>query len=66
MSDFLANTNFFNRPNFIRKLQCNLFGHEWYCWAKTKDEKRGWCAWCSRFTSLYPKMRKRFDVKEIK
>ena len=55
MLRWLANRNFFNRPTFIRKVQCDVFGHEWFCF----DKKNEWCAWCARKTGPYPKMRER-------
>ena len=56
--DYIANNNFFDKPTFIRKIQCNIFGHDWFTWAT--DKKHGkWCAWCARPTGDYPKMRRR-------
>jgi len=59
--NWLANNNFFNRHTIIRKWQCSIFGHDWYCWITLKDGKK-WCAWCGRYTSKYPKMRKNVNI----
>ena len=40
---------------FIRRLQCDLFGHNWFTFLKDS----GWCAWCGRKAGKYPKMRVR-------
>ena len=53
---WLANHNFFDRYTFIRRIQCKLFGHDWYAWQRQGN--KGWCAWCVTKTSAYPKMRK--------
>ena len=55
--DWLANYNFFEKPTILRKLQCNIFGHNWYTFMKNKG--KNYCAWCSRYTGDYPKMRVR-------
>ena len=39
----------------IRKLQCDVFGHDHFGY--TKDN--GWCSWCARIAGKYPKMRER-------
>lgn len=45
------------KPNwFMRRLQCDIFGHDWFTWCK---EPSGWCAWCARKVGKYPKMRAR-------
>jgi len=59
--DWLANHNFGHRDKrghfhpwwWVRRLQCNVFGHEWF--TRTSN----WCAWCARFSGKYPKMRER-------
>lgn len=56
MLNWLANNNFFNRLTIIRKWQCNIFGHKWYCW--TTNHGKRWCAWCARYTEEFPKMRR--------
>lgn len=44
------------KPNmFLRRLQCDIFGHDWFCYLRDN----GWCAWCSRIAGRYPKMRVR-------
>ena len=57
--NFLANHNFFRKYTLIRKIQCYLFGHEWFTWVKAEGAKSGWCAWCATVTSPYPRMRER-------
>ena len=54
---WLANNNFFSKYTFIRKIQCNIFGHNWYTW--TINKTGPYCAWCGRITEKHPKMRKR-------
>ena len=58
---WLANTNFFGRPTFIRKIQCDVFGHCWFATTLTKDlpKYKNWCGWCGREVGPYPKMRER-------
>jgi len=55
----IANHNFFGKPTFIRKIQCDIFGHEWFCLTIYKGEQ--WCGWCGRFTGKYPKMREHIE-----
>jgi hypothetical protein len=59
---WLANFNFgitikgkFYPIWWIRKLQCNIFGHCWFTYIR--DVR--WCAWCGRVAGKYPKMRVR-------
>jgi hypothetical protein len=42
---------------FIRRIVCNIIGHDWFAWCNNHNKK--WCAMCGRYTSDYPKMRKR-------
>lgn len=46
----VADTKWFNRSTFIRKLQCNVFGHRYAekCLLKSKSGKM-WCTWCGRY-----------------
>jgi len=53
---WLANYNFFNNYTFIRKIQCNIFGHPWNCWITVKYGEK-WCTWCGRSTTKTPNMR---------
>lgn len=46
--DWLANHNFFNKPTFIRKVQCNIFGHHSRTVLSRRGERPAWCAWCAR------------------
>lgn len=62
---WLAYTNFgfkfkgcFYPIKFLRRLQCNIFGHEWFTWVDTIDGGK-YCAWCCRRTEIYPKMKAR-------
>jgi len=52
---WLANHNFGVRFLWIRRLQCDVFGHGWF----TYVHDSGWCAWCGRVAGRYPKMRER-------
>jgi len=51
----LADPREFRPIWFIRRLQCDIFGHDWFTWSKSN----GWCAWCGRKAGKYPKMRDR-------
>lgn len=46
----IADTNWFNKPTFIRKVQCCIFGHRHSdkMMIKKKDGSL-WCAWCARY-----------------
>lgn len=71
-------SNFFFRGEpirWVRRWQCDTFGHEWYCWCPKREpdpknhiSPAGWpafCAWCTRPTEDHPKMRKRLEDKII-
>jgi len=55
---FISNRNFFGKPTVIRKWQCDIFGHNWFCLV-THVNREKWCAWCGRNVGKYPKMRTR-------
>jgi hypothetical protein len=59
MLKWFAYTNFFGHYTFLRRIQCNIFGHEWFCWLVNDTKLEGWCGWCVRKTSMYPKMKAR-------
>lgn len=44
----------FKPIRFIRRLQCDFFGHDWF-----SVGNNGWCSWCARNAGKYPKMRAR-------
>lgn len=59
--NYIANNNFGRGYTTIRRVQCDIFGHQWFT-MDTQDGRK-WCAWCSRCTGKYPKMRRHPENK---
>lgn len=58
-TNYLANTNFFDKPTFIRKIQCFVFGHHPNTILNYATYKH--CAWCSSKIKMNSKIRKELD-----
>ena len=47
----IADTNWFNGYSFIRRLQCDAFGHRHaeMCLKENGTSRKMWCSWCGRW-----------------
>jgi hypothetical protein len=49
--EYFRETNFFDKPTFIRKIQCSVFGHPKHS-LLLNYYKKPWCTWCASYIKI--------------